>query len=56
MAKYTRFDPRNKKKNRQKNRQTSEHRGIDRRRMSSQDEYYDEMYEKYGLEKILDHL
>lgn len=54
MAKFTRFDPRNKKKNRHKNHYLDRSRGDNSRRKDLED-YNDNMYEKYALTKVVDY-
>lgn len=53
MAKYTRFDPRNKKRNKHKNQYLDRTRNqIDRR--PRDDDENDSLYHKYRLDKIAD--
>lgn len=55
MAKYTRFDPRNKKKSRDKSHQRDRVRQNEQRRISDSlfDDDYSKDYEKYGIDVVL---
>jgi len=53
MAKYSRFDPRNKKRNKHKNQYLDRSRSSTDRRPRDEDEH-DSLYQKYRLDKIAD--
>jgi len=54
MAKYSRYDSRNKKQNRHKNQYLGRGAmGRKNRERSEADIYYQDMYEKYGLDQVL---
>ena len=52
MAKYTRFDPRNKKRNKHKNQYLDRTKSAQDRRPRIDDEEDGSLYERYRLEKF----